>query len=72
MTVIQQLNPPIPLDCPKGPCLAWLVIDYGTEHNLMWVVAIDETGEVWTYSNEFVRAQKNITFGRRCNGMETS
>jgi hypothetical protein len=61
---ILQLNPPIPMDTPKGSGLAWLVIDYGAEHNLMWVIAIDETGEIWTYSNSEVRAQKNITMHR--------
>lgn len=61
---ILQLNPPIPLNTPKGPGLAWLVLDYGLEHNLMWTVAIDATGEIWTFSNPEVRAQKNITVGR--------
>lgn len=59
-----QLNPPIPLNTPKGQGMAWLVIDYGPEHNLMWTVAIDATGEIWTFSNSEVRAQKNISLGR--------
>jgi hypothetical protein len=59
-----QLNPPIPLSTPKGPGVAWFVIDYGIEHNLQWVVAIDSTGEIWTFQNPEVRAQKNITQGR--------
>jgi hypothetical protein len=62
--MITQLNPPIPLSTPKGDGLAWFLIDYGAEHNLMWVVAIDETGEIWTFENPKVRAQKNITMGR--------
>jgi hypothetical protein len=62
--MMTQLNPPIPLDTPKGKGLAWFLIDYGAEHNLMWVVAIDETGEIWTFENPHVRAQKNITMGR--------
>lgn len=61
---IHQLNPPIPLNTPKGQGFAWLVIDYGVEHDLMWTVAIDDTGEIWTFSNREVRAQKNITVGR--------
>jgi hypothetical protein len=65
MSTLIQLNPPIPLTTPKGDGLAWLVIDYGVEHNLMWTVAIDETGELWTFSNHEVRAQKNITMGRK-------
>lgn len=62
--MIVQLNPPLELDTPKGKGLAWLVIDYGIEHNLLWVVAINETGEIWTFSNPEVRATKNITAGR--------
>lgn len=61
---IHQLNPPIPLNTPKGEGIAWLVLDYGAEHDLMWTVAIDDTGEIWTFSNREVRAQKNITLGR--------
>lgn len=59
-----QLNTPIPLDTPKGSGVAWAVIDYSPEHNLMWVVAIDATREIWTFQNHQVRAQKNITLGR--------
>jgi len=63
--MIQQLNPPIPMSTPKGNGLAWLMIDYGCEHDLMWVVAIDATGEIWTFANPEVRAVKNITMGRK-------
>ncbi len=62
--MIIQLNPPIPISTPKGKGLAWLVVDYGCEHHLMWTVAINETGEIWTYPNTEVRAEKNITMGR--------
>lgn len=63
MTIL-QLNPPIPLTTPKGNGLAWIVIDEGVEHDLLWVVAIDESGEIWTYPNSQIRAQQNITMGR--------
>lgn len=62
--MILQLNPPIPLDTPKGPALAHMVIDYGPEHNLLWVCFGDNDGECWTWDNSNVRAQKNITMGR--------
>jgi len=65
--MILQLNPTIPIDTPKGEGQALLVIDYGSEHHLMWVVAIDGTGEIWTFPNPDVRAQTNITIGRLCN-----
>jgi hypothetical protein len=63
-----QLNPLLPMLTPKGEGLAWLCLDYGTEYNLMWVVAIDATGEVWTFQNSDVRALRNITMGRLLDG----
>jgi len=59
-----QLNPPIPVKTPKGDGLAHIVIDYGPEHDLLWVVFIDNSGECWTYPNPQIRAVKNITMGR--------
>lgn len=65
-----QLNPPLPLNTPKGEGLAHFLIDYGIEDNLYWVVFITETGECWTYANPKVRAVKNITLGRLLNNKE--
>lgn len=62
--MILQLNPPIPLNCPKGNGLAHFLIDYGVEHDLCWVIFL-ENGEIWTYQNRYVRAEKNITFDRK-------
>jgi hypothetical protein len=59
-----QLNPPIPVWTEKGTGQAWLVVDYGAEHHLMWTVAMDYSGEVWTFSNPEIRAQWNVTLGR--------
>ena len=58
------------MSTPKGEGLAWVLIDYGIEFNLQWVVAIDATGEIWTFQNPVVRAQKNITQGRIKDGEE--
>lgn len=62
--MILQLNPPLPVTTPKGDGLAHLVIDYGAEHHLMWVVWLDASGECWTYPNPEIRACKNVTMGR--------
>ncbi len=56
-----QLSPSIPVLCPKGKGRAFILIDYGEDHHLMWVVAVDATGEIWTYSNPHVRVQSNTT-----------
>lgn len=62
--MITQLAPQIPLITPKGKAQAILVIDYSEEHDLKWVCIQDDTGEVWTWSNEKVRGFKNTTMGR--------
>ena len=62
--MILQLDPPIPLETPKGRGLAHFVVDYGPEHHLMWTVFLDANGECWTFSNPNVRATKNMTMGR--------
>lgn len=60
-----QLNPPIPLETPKGAGMAVGVIDYGPDYDLLWVVLDDATGECWTCNNAKVRGVRNITMGRR-------
>jgi hypothetical protein len=63
--MVLQLNPPIPMTViGKGDGYAIAMIDYGPEYHLMWIVAIDSTGELWTMPNPQVRMQKNITLGR--------
>jgi hypothetical protein len=59
-----QLNPPLPMNTPKGEGFAHVLIDYGPETDLYWTVIITETGEIWTFSNREIRASKNITLGR--------
>lgn len=60
-----QLNPTIPVHViGKGAGYALAVIDYGQEHNLIWVRAINETGEIWCAPNPKVRVTANWTMGR--------
>jgi hypothetical protein len=66
MTTI-RLDPPIPMISPKGTCLAHFLKDYGVEHDDVWVVFQDDTGECWSWQNRLMRAQKNITMGRIIN-----
>ena len=63
-----QLNPTIPLHVlGKGDGYAIGMIDYGQEHNLMWVTAIDATGEIWCAPNPKVRMGRNWSMGRAEN-----
>lgn len=60
-----QLDPPLPVVAlEKGKGIAHGVIDYGYEHSLIWVTAIDATGEVWCVPNSKIRMQTNWTGGR--------
>jgi hypothetical protein len=63
--MILQLNPPVPLDTPKGPGFAYVLIDYSQDHHLLWVVFLDGSGECWTFRNPDVRLQPNLTMGVR-------
>lgn len=62
--MLLQLDPPIPLETPKGSALAYVLIDYGPDYDLMWVCFNDIDGQCWTWSNKDVRGTKNITMGR--------
>lgn len=67
MTQMLQLNPPIPVITPLGKGLAQVLIDYGVEHDLLWVV-FQSSSECWTWRNQDIRADVNITFGRHDDG----
>ena len=69
--MIIQLNPPIPMNCPKGDGVAILLTDYGCEYDHIWTIAINSTGELWSFSNRDVRMQKNITMNRNNENLES-
>jgi len=62
--MFHQLNPQIPLITPKGKGWAVAVIDYSQDHDLIWVVFQDDDGSCWSWRNQDIRIQNNITFGR--------
>lgn len=67
--MILQLDPQIPVwvkSKGNGRAIGW--VDYSCEDHLFWIIAFDETGEVWMVSNPDVRLQKNISMGRAVNG----
>jgi len=63
--VILQLNPVIEVDTPKGRGHAEFLIDYGPEADLLWVVVMRDTGEIWTFRNADLRATANVSIGRK-------
>ena len=63
--MITQLDPPLPMETPKGSAMAHFLIDYGPETHLMWVCFLDENGQCWTVPNPEVRMQSNWSLQRR-------
>ena len=62
---LTQLNPPLPMYVvDRGNGMAMAVIDYGPEFDLLWVVALDDGGEIWCAPNPTVRLQANWSMGR--------
>lgn len=65
-----QLNPQIPLrvqahgPCPGGGGQAIAVVDYSEEHDLKWVIILDDGGAIWTVANRYVTGYPNCTMGR--------
>ncbi len=63
--MILQLNPSIPIEViGKGTGEAIFLLDYSKEDNLMWIIALDSDGSVWTVPNPDIRFIKNYSLGR--------
>ena len=58
-----QLNPPIPVQTRDGEAMAYIVIDYGPDFDLIFV-CFGKNGEIWSWRNQDIRTQTNVTFGR--------
>lgn len=63
--MILQLSPVLEVDTPKGRGHAEFLIDYGPEADLLWVVVMRDTGEIWTLRNADLRATANVSIGRK-------
>ena len=61
--MITQLNPPIWVNTNHGKGLALAIIDYGPDHDLLWLTAVQPSGEMWAVNNKFVRYDKNESLG---------
>ncbi len=60
-----ELKQPLPVSVrEKGNGLAFAVIDYGIESDLLWVVILDDSGEIWCVPNPKVRVRPNWSVGR--------
>lgn len=65
-----RIDPPMPVMAQTGkgaepaPAMAHAWIDYGLDHDLIWLVAFDGSRQFWCIRNQGVRAVDNITAGR--------
>jgi hypothetical protein len=63
-----QLDPALPVmafrngEWHKAMAHGWM--DYGIEDDLFWICFVDDC-EPWVVSNRHIRAQSNITIGRK-------
>lgn len=67
MSSMLQLNPPLCVYTPQGKGYAHIIMDYGLETDLFFVVFLDTTGICWIYPNKEVRIEQNLTIGRKGN-----
>ena len=73
--MILQLDPVWPVTVTgikNGKGYAMAIIDYSQDHDLYFVVAMDDSGEIWTLNNKNVRLQSNITLGRGAESLPKS
>ena len=62
MTVIHEIQQFIWVITPLGDGQALFLIDYGPHENTIWVVAIQETGEIKHFNSNQIRLCFNNTF----------
>lgn len=67
--MITQLNPQLSVVVLKdGKWIkgyAFAILDYSQDHDLMFIIALDDTGEIWIVPNDEVRMENNWSLKRR-------
>lgn len=60
-----QLDPMVPMSTDDGrKCTAFVAVDYGQEHHLLFTCFMDESREIWTFPSTRLRARDNVTMSR--------
>jgi hypothetical protein len=60
--MIIQLKPELFVYTPKGEGMAWMITDYGIEHNKVWTVALRD-GQVMDFCQRDITRPENLTYG---------
>ena len=63
MTTISEIQQFLWVETPHGDGQALFLLDYGPHENTVFLVALQETGEVKHYTSEQIRICVNYTFG---------
>ncbi len=68
-----QLDPPLVRvivggrgwEGPTGKGVANLVEPGHRDDDIVWIIDLDDNGQTWCVPNRYVRAPRNITYGRK-------
>lgn len=75
---MMQLTPPLARvvigghgwEGPTGNGVANLLDPGHRDDDIIWIIDMDATGQTWCVPNRFVRAPKNITYGRQTDAVQ--
>lgn len=62
--VIYESTQSLEVQTPKGLGRVWLITDYGAQTEKLFLVIMNETGELWEFRNKDIKATSNLTMGR--------
>ena len=63
--IVLEVQQSLQVNTPKGRGRVWLVTDYGSEIEKLFTVILDESVEIWEFTNKDVTATSNVTMGRK-------
>ena len=63
--IVLEVQQSLQVNTPKGRGRVWLVTDYSSEIEKLFTVILDESGEIWEFTNKDVTATSNVTMGRK-------
>src|SRR5271156_1605610 len=80
MCAMLQLNPPLIRIVvggknwagPTGAGVANFIEPGHRDDDIVWIIDMDETGQTWCVPNRFVRAPRNITYGRKSESIHST
>ncbi|WP_338789961.1 hypothetical protein [Bernardetia sp. MNP-M8] len=62
---ILEVKNNIEVETPRGKGRILYITEYGMEIEKLFTIAIDESGEIWEFTNRDIRVVSNLTFGRK-------